>query len=159
MAQFFRGEELIAIAVEYEEAGFSIYTGAAENTDVPSLRVVFRELAEQENIHKQIFLRMVDDWPQAFRDRKTVGEEEHGYIRALVDSEFRRSDAANIQKAVRAPGARDVLWYAIGFEKETLLFFHALANVLGESQQHLLRAILDEEKTHLRRLTALWKST
>jgi len=154
---FFRGEELIAMAVEYEESGYSLYASAAENAAIPDLHALFRELADQEKKHKQTFLRMAVDLPQAFRDKKTVGEEEQGYIRALVESAVWPTDAANIQKAVRAGNKQDVLAYAIGFEKDTMLFFHALLDTVGDSQKILLRAILAEEKTHLRRLTDLKK--
>jgi rubrerythrin len=41
---------------------------------------------------------------------------------------------------------------ALGFEKDTLLFFYDLREMVSEAEQKAVTGIIREEKTHLRRL-------
>jgi hypothetical protein len=44
---------------------------------------------------------------------------------------------------------------AMGFEKETLLFFHDLYDMVAEGEKDTISQIIAEEKTHLKRLASL----
>jgi rubrerythrin len=44
---------------------------------------------------------------------------------------------------------------ALGFEKETLLFFHELKGVVGGAGQQTVERIVQEEKRHIQRLSAM----
>ena len=44
---------------------------------------------------------------------------------------------------------------AMGFEKETLLFFYDLRDMVSEADKQVLMRIVAEEKSHLRQLAAV----
>ncbi len=51
-------EEIIAFAVEREEAAYTLYTHAAEKTTSIAARKMFEEMAREEAGHKQVFSRI-----------------------------------------------------------------------------------------------------
>jgi len=44
---------------------------------------------------------------------------------------------------------------AIRFEKETMLFFHDLYDVVPEADKETIGKVIDEEKRHVRRLARM----
>ena len=52
----------------------------------------------------------------------------------------------------QARDRQSALRAAIGFEKDTLLFFYDLREMVSEAEQKAITGIIREEKVHLRRL-------
>jgi rubrerythrin len=58
--------------------------------------------------------------------------------------------------AQQARDQQTALRAAVGSEKDTLLFFYDLGEMVGEAERKTVASIIQEEKAHLRRLvTAL----
>ncbi len=50
---------------------------------------------------------------------------------------------------------KEAVRMAMGFEKETLLFFHDLRDVVSEADKEVILHIIAEEKSHLQRLAGM----
>jgi len=57
--------------------------------------------------------------------------------------------------ADQAQDEKEAIHMAMGFEKETLLFFYNLRDLVPDRQQKTIQRIIDEEKKHVRRLAAM----
>lgn len=147
-------DEIIEIATRLEESGEVFYTGAAEKATTPGIKALFVDLAEQERHHRRAFQRMghrvveltlsQDQWDQF-----------HAYTGALLQQHFFASPESALNMAAQAQDEQAALQAALGFEKETLLFFHELRDVMRGAEQQVVERIIQEEKWHIQRLSAM----
>ena len=94
--------------------------------------------------------------------QQQVLESVHG---TSPQSEERRRTAADLldraqvlgdaRRAKEAEDRETALRAALGFEKDTLLFFYDLREMVGEADQEAVSGIIREEKKHLRRLASM----
>jgi rubrerythrin len=146
------GDEVIEIAIRLEESGEAFYTTAAGRANDVDVKALFQELALQEMGHRRAFQQM---------DRGTVQaaltadqwQEFQAYTGALLQQSFfdRPENALNV--AAGAEDERTALRAALNFEKETLLFFYELKDVVRNPGQQVVERIIQEEKRHIERLS------
>ena len=150
----FSAAEAFEIAMQIEENGKVFYTAVAAKATDPSVKKLFQELAAQEQRHYEVFQKMAGTVggaagpaaPDAARDEYQV------YLQATLDNAlFAGSDKA-LALAEQARDRQAALRAAIGFEKDTLLFFYDLRDMAGPAEQRTINGIIQEEKLHLRRL-------
>jgi rubrerythrin len=75
------------------------------------------------------------------------------YIKATTDSRFFIGEEKAIKYAKNAKDAEEAIDIAIGFEKDTLLFFYEILNVTPEGSKDAAQKIVNEEKRHVRLLS------
>ena len=159
MGVFFSGEELIGIAVQNEVTGRDFYTTAGDKAVSQKMRELFRYLAGQEDVHRKKFLELADSLRNSAQpggepvDRGDVGL----YIKALTDSHLFSGEDRNIVLASKAADEASAVDFAIGFEKDTLLFFYQLADLVHSMHKPLVHTIINEEKEHIRKLSEVRK--
>ena len=153
----FSAAEAFEIAMQIEKNGETFYHAAAVGMTDPSVKKLFQELAAQEQRHYEVFQKMAGTVggaaslaaPDAERDEYQV------YLQATLDNAlFAGSDKA-LALAEQARDRQAALRVAIGFEKDTLLFFYDLRDMTGPAEQKAINGIILEEKQHLRRLAKL----
>ena len=153
----FSAAEAFEIAMQIEKNGEAFYYAVAARMTETSVKKLFQELATQEQRHYEIFQKMAGTVsgaaspvaPDAERDEYQV------YLQATLDNAlFAGSDKA-LALAEQARDRQAALRVAIGFEKDTLLFFYDLRDMTGPAEQKAINGIIQEEKQHLRRLAKL----
>ena len=81
------------------------------------------------------------------------------YLKTIVDARIFNSKEAAIQKATSAKDLMEILDFAISFEKDTLLYFHALKDSIEfPATRKILGRIISEELSHVLKLTDYKKS-
>ena len=145
-------DEILTMAMEIEKSGKAFYTAVAERTDDPEMRDFFRFLAEEEDRHYAYFSRLEKEAP-ALEIGNEDWEEISEYIRATTDSRFFIGEDRAIRQAKQADGIIEAVDTAIGFEKDTLLFFYELYQVTPSASKAAAGDIIDEEKRHIRMLS------
>ena len=152
MASFVSAADVIASAVEIERRGHTFYLSVRDRATTPEAKDFFNFMAEEEKRHESIFSAMLQRVGGLELPAGSSDEEYLFYVRALLDSHaLFLSDHESL--ALDNP-----LGLAIRFEKDTLLFFHALEDMVPDSEKQHIRACIDEERRHLKllanRLTA-----
>jgi rubrerythrin len=147
------GADLIDLAVQTEVRGETFYRQAAERADQAAAKELFAHLAREEVRHKETFERLAqriviteidpDAWQEAV-----------DYIAAIVEGEFFRANAPIVTIPEQA-SVPDMLRQAIAFEKQSVLYFFTLRDLVQPANRPIVNAILDEERDHVRRLAAL----
>lgn len=145
-------DEILTMAMEIEKSGKAFYTAVAERTDDPDMRDFFRFLAEEEDRHYTYFSRLEKESPALDIDQEDW-EQVSEYIRATTDSRFFFGEDRAIRQAKQASGVLEAVDTAIGFEKDTLLFFYELYQVTPAASKSAAGDIIDEEKRHIRMLS------
>ena len=74
-------------------------------------------------------------------------------MKALADERVFKSDISVGQVAARS--SIEALDIAIGFEKDSIIFLHEMESVIAESGSETIQRLLDEERDHLKRLSAM----
>ncbi len=158
MTVFFSGDELIRIAVKTEETGYEYYQLAAKNTKADKLKDLFDYLAKAELKHKETYLGlmgMIEEFPQGV----PVDWDELGlYIQSMTDSSFFLGSDTPINMASKATNDLEAIHFAIAFEKDTLLFFYQLIDLLKSKEKPIVEKIINEEKKHIQKLTEMKKT-
>jgi len=75
------------------------------------------------------------------------------YLKTIVEGRIFNSEESAIRKAAGAADLAAVVENAIAFEKDTLLYFHALSDSISNPKAlKVLRRIINEEVSHVMRL-------
>ena len=144
--------EIFGLAKEIEKSGQAYYRTIALSTQSQDLKELFDYLAAQELRHYRYFDQLARDYPELEVDGQEW-EQTSAYIRATSDSRFfvGEDKAISLAKTVKEPVA--AIDIAIGFEKDTLLFFYELLNVTPPKARDAAKAIVEEEKRHVQLLS------
>lgn len=137
--------EVVEQAVRTERLGYEFYTAIAKRFEKnDGLKRLFETLANKELVHEKMFLELRDmmgeEEPEAWAD---VSE----YMRAIVESEFFLGGGKSLPSLDHLKTVEDAVRFAMGFEKETLLYFHALRDAV--QQKDVVDEIINEEKSHI----------
>ena len=148
--------EVVEWALEIEKNGETFYVAVAAKSADPEVKALFEDLAAQERGHYRTFQKMLATTPA--RGLSTFDfdyDEYQAYLQvALANALFAGPDKG-LALAEQAQDRETALRAAIGFEKDTLLFFYDLREIAREADREIISAIILEEKTHLRRMARM----
>ncbi|MFW6082664.1 MAG: ferritin-like domain-containing protein [Chloroflexota bacterium] len=148
----FAASQALDMAVKLEENGEAFYRAAAETRSENELQELFEDLAGRERSHRQVFERMAAEVEEAPEPPPAeVGDYASFLEVALNHAVFSGPDKA-LSIAEEAEDRTAVLRAAMGFEKDTLLFYYDLREMVGEKDRDVVSDIIREEKQHLQRL-------
>jgi len=137
--------EVLEQAVQTEKLGYEFYTSMAKRfAENEELRKLFDTLALKERSHEKRF----QDLKETVKDDKlTDWYEVSKYLRVIVESEFFIGKEKSLPSLEHVASVSDAVKFALGFEKETLLYFYALRDVVQE--KNAVDEIITEEKSHI----------
>lgn len=158
MSVTFAASELINIAIGNEKRGIAFYDVMTRSADNPSVRSVFQYLADMEREHIQIFSDMLSE-VAGNRSPETCTQEYADYLQALIDTAIFTDDLATSETATEADSDIKALELAIGAEKDAILFYYTIKEILPSRAQSTVDKIITEEKSHLRQLSELRQQT
>lgn len=141
-------DEIMEMAIQTETLGYQFYTGMAEKfkTD-EGLVKLFTTLAMKEKVHEKTFTDLKASVAKHGTE-PVQWEEVSNYMRAFVESEFFLGRAKALPSMERIKTVSEVIRFALGFEKETLLYFMELRSLVKEKE--IVDEVINEEKGHIR---------
>ena len=156
MVSYFSGNELLEIAVGIERNGFAFYQGLADKTPDEAAKAVYSFLAREEKKHENMFLGLGGSLPK-FEPPESYPGEFMLYLKSLVDSLVfqnlgQAAAATRLKKDVEAVNR------GIQAEKDSILFYGEVAQMVRAADRGTVTRILEEEKGHLRQLAGLKSS-
>ena len=156
MSISFSGSELVNIAIGVEKRGIAFYDAMAMSTDEATARDIFQRLANMEREHARIFQSMLAD-ADKYQITETYAGEYAAYLQALVDSAVFTDDFITSELATRAGSDVEALELAVNAEKDSILFYYEMKEIMPKPAQPTEDKIIAEEKTHLRELSGIKK--
>src|SRR5512135_116496 len=137
--------EVIEEAVQTEKLGYQFYTSMSQKfRENGELRELFDTLAVKEQGHEKKFS---DLKKKAKSDERVDWEEVSKYLRAIVESEFFLGKGKALPSLDSVKTVGEAVKFALLFEKETLLYFHAVRDAVEE--KGIVDEIIAEEKSHI----------
>ena len=152
----FSGNELINIAIGIERKGIAFYDIMAKSTENTTARGAFHYLTDMEREHVKIFQGMLNEAAK-YQPSETPTEEHTDYLQALVDSAVFTDDLVTSEMATNVSSDIEAMELAIGAEKDSILFYYEMKDLMPQRAQPTVNKIIAEEKSHLRQLSELKK--
>ena len=150
--------EALKWALEIEKNGEAFYNAVAAKSAAildDEVRALFEDLAAQERGHYQVFQKMLDEARPDPDLSKVDYEEYQTYLQVALDSALFAGPGKGLTLAKQAQDRQTALRAAMGFEKDTLLFYYDLREMVSRAEREAISGIIREEKTHLRRLAGM----
>ncbi len=139
--------EIMEMAVQTETLGYQFYTNMADKFKKDAeLAALFTTLASKEKAHERTFTNLKDTVAKNGTE-PVQWEEVTPYLRAFVESEFFLGKGKSLPTMDHLRTVQDAVKFALGFEKETLLYFMELRSIVKEKA--VMDGVIDEEKSHI----------
>ena len=154
---FLTAAEALKWAMEIEENGEAFYHTVAARSADPEVRALFEDLADQERGHYRAFQQMLEK-VKPDPDLSSVGvqyDDYEDYLRVVLVNALFAGQDKGLTLARKAQDRETALRAAMGFEKDTLLFFYDLREMVSEAERGAISDVILEEKAHLRRLAGM----
>ena len=150
MAVFFKDGELYRMAVEMERNGLAFYSQIARQAKDESTKAVYTYLITSEKRHLRKFKSLLHRSAKSSPPESYKGEYRNFLVALLKDKVFPSSALARSRAAKSS--VRTALDTGIKAEKDSILFYSGLLDLVPEANKTAIKMILAEEKRHLQRL-------
>lgn len=132
--------QAIQTAIEAEDFGVKFYSEMAKNfSSNEKLKFIFEALAKDEVEHKKQFTAILE----SASDKKVeLNEDDLIYFKSCDISKY----FAGMKESTSVK-AEDILKQAFQFEKESVLYYTGIRDIIGKSEQ--MDSIIEKEKYHM----------
>ncbi|MBT9149387.1 MAG: ferritin-like domain-containing protein [Dehalococcoidia bacterium] len=152
MSISFSGSELVNIAIGIERRGIAFYDVMAKSTKNAVAGDAFRYLGDMERQHVKIFQNMLAE-ADKYQPSETYPGEYAAYLEALVSSAVFTDEMLASEMATQSDSDIKALQLAIAAEKDSILFYYEMRDIMSPRAQPAVNRIIAEEKLHLRQLS------
>ena len=153
----FSSDEIFEIAEQIERNGAVFYRKAAEMFSEEAVRGIILNLAVMEECHEKIFASMRTELKAGDIARMTFDPDNQAvlYLQAAADGKVFDLESDPADKLPEKASLNDVLDYAIGIEKESVVFYTGMKEVVPENLgKSKIDGIIKEEIGHIIELRA-----
>jgi len=146
-------EELIALAWMLEEGSCKFYLEIGNKEKSPEAAALFRELSDDEEKHKASLFKIYQ--------RRSGKDSDPGFPRSLLSLESGvdyLEGGIVLKKALewaQGKGLKDILEFSVSLEVNAIdLYIKMERKVEGKEAKEVFQALSNQERNHLKRLTA-----
>jgi len=143
--------EVLEFAVYIEQNGYQFYVESLKKFPEPNIVELFQYLADEEFKHEQLFKKMLAEAGK-FTPTETYDGEYQAYMREFCKSHSLADRDASKAKIKAVSSLEGALEMAVAFEKDSIVFFTQLKDLVGGEQRSPVDRIIHEEMLHLRRI-------
>ena len=151
----FSAVEALEMAMQIEENGEVFYNAVAEKSTDAEAKALFEDLAIQERGHYKVFEKLLGGVGSAPALPADEYDQYQAYLTVALDNALFAGPDKALDLAKQAEDKEAALRAALGFEKDTMLFFYDLREMVSEADQEMVSKIIAEERKHVRRLAGM----
>lgn len=154
MGSIFSASEVIEIGIEIEKNGRDFYNGVAKVSNSPQAVKIFGYLAGEEEKHIDRFKYILSE-VRNYEPAEAYPDEYFAYLKILSGGRIftKEKTGSKIAKTVKTD--LEGIEMGIGFEKDSILFYHEIKRVVLEGEEKIIDKLIEEERGHLVKLTEL----
>jgi len=157
MAVKFSCDEVLEMGLQIERNGRRFYARAAGAATDPDVAALLGELAEMESDHERIFADLKGRLPA--EGLPEAGYDPYGetalYLRAAADTHVFNVYQGDPEVLAECDDPLEVVKMALQFEKDSVVFFLGLADMVPEQLgRPEVEALVQEEMRHITQLNA-----
>ncbi len=152
MAITFNADEIFEMAEQIERNAAGFYREAAKRAGDKVAQTLFVNLAEMEDNHCQIFQEMRSQLSPDEKKQETFDPENQAilYLQAMADGHGTEGKKSRTEKLTGSESMREILQIAINAEKDSVVFYTALKELVAPGvSRDKVETIIEEELGHL----------
>ncbi len=152
MSVTFNANEVFEMAEQIERNGAKFYREAAAKTAGQDLKDMFLNMADMEDGHLQTFQTMRRELNEKEKAETTFDpyNEATLYLQTMADSKGSEGLKSPTEKLTGKESPQELLEIAIGAEKNSVLFYVGLKDLVGaQAGRDKVEAIIREEVRHV----------
>jgi len=157
VSYLFTGGQVVELAMQIERNGAAFYEAARMKAGSDAAKKLFDYLIGEEQKHLRTFREMLKDL-ELVRPREQYEGEWGAYLGAAAAEHVFTDDALARSAIDGIRDERQAIQFAIGFEKDSILLFYELSNLVEGRNKAVVEKLVNEEREHLRKLSELKKS-
>lgn len=160
MAYDFNVNEIFEMAIQIEANAANFYRKAATLQQDPDNKAFLENLARMEDKHKATFESMQKEISDGEKQGTVFdpADEMSMYLKAMADSHGGEGDPDIVDSFTGEEPIEEIITTAIGLEKESILFYLGLKDLVPAKYGHdKLDHIIKEEKLHIAQLNGFLK--
>jgi rubrerythrin len=154
MSAYFSAGEILDVAMGIEQNGASFYQAMSQKTQDKDTRAIYDYLAGEEKKHFNTFKTMKNSVGDYTPPESYPGEYME-YLKSLIDNSVFTDEVRTKEIVARTTDEIEALDTGIQAEKDSILFYAEMQNLVPGSEHQIVYDIVNEERTHLRQLSEL----
>ena len=154
MGNIFSASEVIEMGIEIEKNGRDFYNGVAQVSNNPQAVKIFRYLAGEEEKHIDRFKYILRE-VKNYEPTEAYPDEYFAYLKVLSEGHIFTKEKTGSKIAETIKTDSDAIEMGIGFEKDSILFYHEIKRVVLEDEEKIIDKLIGEEQNHLIKLAEL----
>jgi len=146
----FNANEILQMAEQIERNGAEFYRDSTKKIQDPAGKALLLNLAEMEDQHEKTFAAMRSELTTDEKSQTVFDPEGETvrYLKALADSKV------FFEKSIDADSMEDILKEAITAEKDSILFYLGIKDLVPEALgKNRIDLVIKEEMSHINLLT------
>jgi rubrerythrin len=151
MSATFNADEIFEMAEQIERNGAAFYRKAAERAKDPEIRTLFTHLAIMEETHLRLFGEMRARYAQdrAANRQFDPDNEAMQYLQTLASCQGWEGKASPLREMNGTEPLEQVLWKALAAEKDAVVFYTGMKELISAADRLALDEIIREELVHV----------
>ena len=150
----FSGTEVVEMAVEIEKNGRNFYKELDKKSSNLKAKEMFVYMAGEERKHIETFREMLSS-VNSYNPAGAYPPEYFAYMSALVGNQVFTDRNKVTDVAQRVANDKEGIDVAIAAEKDSILFYEAIKQMIPEKDIAVVDKIIAEEKKHFQQLTEM----
>jgi rubrerythrin len=146
------------MAVQTEKGGKLFYETVAQKQTDQRLKGLFEFLAAEEARHIIDFEAIARSVKTGPAEEPYKWEEVVPYLRSVTESRYFLGSGTALSLAKESTTPLDALRNAMAFEKETLVFYTQVRDMVASHNRAAVDKLINEEKAHIRKLAAVMEA-
>lgn len=152
----FTGNDIVEMGIQIEKNGKEYYEEVFKCSKSVKAKEIFSYLGKEEIEHIGYFEKLL-----ATTGTEEVAEsypgEYYDYMEHLSALHVFTKDGKGKEVACEIKTDKEALQAAVGFEKDSILFYYEMKNFVREKDKKILEEIIKEEQSHLSKLMDILK--
>lgn len=161
MTREYNADEVYEIGEQIERDGRRFYLKAAEQVEEAEVKELLTELADMEKDHEKLFHDMRVEMQQAGGPQIQFDPDQDAprYLQATAETHVFNVHKDLAQSLTGNESAEEILRIAIGFEKDTVVFFLGMKDLVpGDLGEEKIDWLVKQEMSHITTLTQQLRS-
>lgn len=155
MGYVLSASEIVEMGVQIERNGKDFYNAVAGLSKKDKAKKMFLYLAGEEDRHITDFEMLLSGIGKYEVPEESYSGEYYDYLKALSEANVFTKEKKGKEIAKKVKTDRDAIELAIGFEKDSILFYYEMKKVILEAGHKTIDKLVGQEQEHLRKLSEL----
>jgi rubrerythrin len=149
--------EIIKSGIQIEKNGRDFYDHASKAVKAERVKQVFEFISGEEQSHLAVFEAILNNIGESAKPAVRYTQEYDAYLQALTDENPFTKPKQGYEIARTIRNDKHALELALVVEKDTLLFYHELKNLLPADSQTDIDTLITNEQDHFNKLSEVYK--